>query len=122
MNPGLSVPAVVPTVSERKRFPRYRYSVPIIIRPANATESPAMSVEISEYGLSAVTGISLNVGDLVELEPIGGRSVTAVIRRRFGRFCGFEFLNLSTEQAEKIREMCRRLPQYRSKTLDLWQH
>jgi hypothetical protein len=80
-----------------------------------------MSVEISEYGLSAVTGMILNVGDLVELEPIGGSSVSAVIRRRFGRFCGFEFLNLSTEQAEKIREMCRMLPQYRSKTLDLWQ-
>jgi hypothetical protein len=122
MNPGLAVPAVVPSVSERRRFPRYRYSVPIIVRSANAPESRAMSVEISECGLSAVTGAALTVGDSVELDPIGGRSVTAIIRRRFGRFCGFEFMNLSAEQAGKIREMCRMLPQYRSKTLDPWQH
>lgn len=79
-----------------------------------------MTVEISECGASIVVGASLTVGDTVELEPVGGGIASAVVRRNFGRLYGFEFLNLSAEQAEKIKEMCKMLPLYRSKTLDLW--
>lgn len=109
------------SVGERRRFLRYRYSAPIIVRAANALEVQGMSVEISECGMSAVTSASLGVGDSVDVEPIGGGAVSAVVRRSLGRLCGFEFLNLSAAQAGKIREMCRMLPLYRSKTLDVWE-
>ena len=105
---------------ERGKFPRYRYSAPITVRAANGLEVQGMSVEISECGMSAVTRASLGVGDSVDVDPIGGGAVSAVVRRSLGRLCGFEFLNLSAAQAGKIREMCRMLPLYRSKTLDVW--
>jgi hypothetical protein len=79
-----------------------------------------MSVEISESGASVIVGASLKVGDMVELEPVGGSPAAAVVRRSLGKICGFEFLDLSQHQAGKIREMCKMLPQYRSKTLDIW--
>lgn len=121
MNPDVVATKVQPSASERSRFPRYRYSAPLVIRPANAPEMQGMVVEISVCGMSAVTSASLQIGDLVEAEPLAGGVISAIVRRRFGRFCGFEFLHLSAEQAGKIMEMCRMLPQYRSKTLDLWQ-
>lgn len=108
-------------VSERRRFPRYRYSAPIIIRRSSPPEIRGMCVEISECGASVIMSASLNVGDKVELEPVGGGPAEAVVRRTLGRLCGFEFLNLSAEQTAKIREICKMLPLYRSRTLDLWQ-
>jgi|HubBroStandDraft_1064217.scaffolds.fasta_scaffold295930_2 hypothetical protein len=110
-----------PSASERRRFPRYRYSAPIIVRPANSPELRGISLEISECGASLMVGAPLKVGDTVELEPIGGGRATAVVRRGFGKLFGFEFLQLSSEQAANIREMCKMLPPYRSKTLDLWE-
>ena len=116
-----TVTEVALNVSERRRFPRYRYSAPIIVRPANVSEVRGMTVEISECGASVIVGALLKVGDTVELEPLGGGRAAAVVRRSFGKLCGFEFLDLSPEQAGKIRDMCRMLPLYRSKTLDLWE-
>jgi len=121
MNPEANVAKVPLGAAERRKFPRYRYSAPLIVRPANAPDLRAMSVEISECGASAVISALLKVGDTVELEPIGGGAVSAVIRRSCGRFCAFEFLNLTKEQAGKIKEMCRMLPLYHSRTLDLWE-
>jgi hypothetical protein len=121
MEPSLGGTEVPVGGSERRKFPRYRYSAPIIVRSANVPEMRGMSVEISECGASVIVGASLKVGDTVELEPVGGGAAAAVVRRSFGKLCGFEFLDLSPEQAGKIREMCRMLPLYRSKTLDLWE-
>jgi hypothetical protein len=78
-------------------------------------------MEISECGMSLMVGGPLKGGDIVELEPIGGGRATAVVRRGLGKLYGFEFLQLSSEQAANIREMCKMLPSYRSKTLDLWE-
>jgi hypothetical protein len=120
MDPSLVVTTVVPEVSDRRRFPRYRYSKPIVLRPPHAPELQSIIVEISECGMSAVASGVLNVGDVVEAEPIGSGIASAVVRRKFGRFYGFEFLNLRPEQTAKIKEICSMLPLYRSKTLDLW--
>ena len=121
MNPSPIAKEVPLGVPERRRFPRYRYSAPIIVRAANVPEARGMTVEISECGASIVVGASLKLDDTVELEPVGGGIASAVVRRNFGRLYGFEFLNLSAEQAGKIEEMCKMLPLYRSKTLDLWE-
>jgi PilZ domain len=121
MKPSLVATEVPLSVPERRRFPRYRYSAPLIVRAANVAEARGMTVEISECGASVIVGALLKVGDTVELEPVGGGIASAVVRRGLGRLYGFEFLNLSAEQAGKIREMGKTLPAYRSKTLDLWQ-
>jgi PilZ domain len=120
MEPGLGGTEVPLSVFEKRRFPRYRYSAPIIVRPANVPEVRGMSVEISECGASVIVGAFLKVGDMVELEPVGGGRAAAVVRRILGKLCGFEFIDLHPEQAGKIREMCKMLPAYRSSTLDLW--
>jgi hypothetical protein len=94
--------------------------MPIVLRLPHAPELQSIIVEISECGMSAVASGVLNVGDVVEAEPIGSGIASAVVRRKFGRFYGFEFLNLRPEQTAKIKEICSMLPLYCSKTLDLW--
>ena len=91
-----------------------------MVRHADSPEQRGMSVEISECGTSIMIGGFLNVGDKVELEPVGSGTATAIVRRCRGRLYGFEFLDLSPEQTEKIRAVCKMLPAYRSRTLDLW--
>jgi c-di-GMP-binding flagellar brake protein YcgR len=113
-------PELQPGVAERRRFPRYRLSAPITVRSKGLPEMRGMSIDISEGGMSAAVGVGLKVGDAVELEPVGGAAAAAVVRRILGRLCGFEFLNLSPEQAEKVREMSGMFPLYRPRTLDLW--
>lgn len=109
-----------PGTVERRKSARYRWSAPILVRSRSVPEMRGMSVEVSESGMSAVIGGSLNVGDRVELDPVGGAPATAVVRHLLGKFYGFEFVSISAAQAEKIRVACRRLPLYRSENLDLW--
>jgi hypothetical protein len=54
------------------------------------------------------------VGDTVQLEPVAPGTISAQIRRQIGRVYGFEFLQLTKEQASKIQDDCRRLPLYPS--------
>ena len=105
------------TLSDRRRHPRYRFSVPIIIRSADGTVKRGISIEISESGLSAITSDSLKLDDTVELEPIAGGKAQAVVRRNTGKVYGFEFLNLSAEQIQLITESCKRLPGYKGNSL-----
>jgi c-di-GMP-binding flagellar brake protein YcgR len=108
-------------VAERRKFPRYRYCVPISIQLPNLEVVRGMTVEISETGMSAVVGAVLPVSATVHLAPVAGSAAEAIIRRGAGRLCGFEFLDLDPELALKIREMCAHLPRYYSETLDVWQ-
>ena len=100
---------------ERRRHPRYRLSTPITVRVPGGTTAPAITIEISEGGLSALTGTDFRVGDTLELEPIGGGKAEAIVRRCAGRLCAFEFLNLSPEQRQQIQERCKTLPLCRGK-------
>jgi hypothetical protein len=109
-----------PGTVERRKSARYRWSAPILVRSGSVPEMRGMSVEVSESGMSAVIGGSLNVGDRVELDPVAGAPATAVVRHLLGKFYGFEFVSISAVQAEKIRIACRMLPLYRSENLDLW--
>jgi PilZ domain-containing protein len=121
MNASFVTTAVPLSLSERKSFRRYRFSAPMVVRRSNVPEVRGMSVEISECGMSVIIGASLKLGETVELEPVGGGAAAAVLQRCLGRLYGFEFLHLNSEQAGTIREMCKMLPPYHSRTLDLWQ-
>lgn len=71
-----------------------------------------MTLEISEHGLSAVLASPLKVGSTAQLEPITENRLTAQVRYSFGKVHGFEFLQVSEEQTNKLREKCGRLPLY----------
>jgi hypothetical protein len=122
VNTGLGFVEIKPHVLERRRFRRYHYSAPIFIRSSAGAEARGMSLEISECGMSLLATASLRVGDIVELEPVGGETAKAILRRTMGRLHAFEFLALSSAQRKKIRRMCKLLPAYRVKTLDIRQN
>lgn len=95
---------------DRRRLPRYRFSTPITLRIPGGGTAPAITMEISESGLSALVGAAFHVGDRLEVEPVGGGKAEAIVRRSMGRLYGFEFLNLSPGQVQNIRERCKKLP------------
>lgn len=108
-----------PSVSDRRRHDRYRFSAPITVHVGGGSAIPGMSLEISESGMSALIGAVLEVGGTVELEPVAGGKVSALVRRHSGKIYGFEFLNLTPEQIQRIGEICNPLPKYQSHALDI---
>jgi hypothetical protein len=112
-------PAATAVPLDRRKHRRYRFSAPVTIRSADGTTMPGMSIEISERGMSLMTGATLNVGDTVELDPVAGAKAKAVVRRNLGRLHGFEFLDLTPEQVQRINESCKTLALYFPNTLDI---
>jgi hypothetical protein len=104
---------------DRRRHPRYRLSVPLTIRSADGAVMPGISIEISASGLSAIIADSLKLNDTVELEPIATVRVQALVRHNIGKIYGFEFLNLTAEQTQRITESCKMLPLYKGKSLGI---
>jgi len=107
------------SVPDRRRHVRYRFSAPITVHPNGRSAVRGMSLEISESGMSVLIGDVLVVGDTVELEPVAGSRVAALVRRHSGRIYGFEFSNLTPAQIQRIAEVCKSLPKYLCKTLDI---
>jgi hypothetical protein len=99
---------------DRRRYRRYRLAIPISVHSVEGTVIPAITLEISDGGLSAVLAAPLKVGDRVQLEKLARGTISAQVCRQIGRVYGFEFLQLTNDQADKIREECRRLPLYPS--------
>jgi hypothetical protein len=60
--------------------------------------------------MSAATINHLHVGDKVDLSPVAGYRVHAIVRRRTGSMYGFEFAALTEKQQNHMREMCKDLP------------
>ena len=68
---------------DRRRHARYRLSVPITIRSADGTSISGICIEISQSAISAITADPLKVNDTVELEPIAGGKVSAIVRLQY---------------------------------------
>jgi hypothetical protein len=119
LNCAPSMSSTSTELSDRRRHPRYRYSTPITLRPPGGEPVPAITLEISESGLSALVGATFQVGDQLELEPIGGGKAAAIVRRSVGRLCGFEFLTLNIDQVQRIRDRCKTLPIHRGGTVSV---
>jgi len=115
----LATKELLPGPSDRRRHPRYRLSCPIEIRCADGTVSPGMSLEVSQTGMSVVTGACLRVGETVELKPSVFGKTLALVRRTSGRLSAFEFLCLSKDQTQRLVDLCGTLPQYHPNTLDI---
>jgi hypothetical protein len=111
---------VSPSIPDRRRHARYRFSAPITVHSKNGSSAiRGMSLEISESGMSALISDELMVGDTVELDPVIGSRVSALVRRHHGKIYGFEFLNLTKAQIRAIAKECKMLPIYQSHTLDI---
>jgi len=96
--------------NDRREYTRYQLSVPIQLSVADHPTIQALTVEISEGGFGATINASLEVGNRVSATPIGYDPMMSVVRWIRGRAYGFEFLELSTDQQQRIRDHCRNLP------------
>jgi c-di-GMP-binding flagellar brake protein YcgR len=117
----MRMPAVEPEIPvgvDRRRHQRYRRTAPITIYLSDGTAHRAMSIEISESGMSVATGVSLTRKQKVHLEPVADSIASAEVRHIQENFCGFEFLNLSEAQVDRIRQDCRTLPIFKT-TIDI---
>jgi PilZ domain len=99
---------------DKRKHRRYRLSVPLELSTTDGPVIRGLTIEVSEGGFSAALSAPLEVGDQVVATPIGYDAMPAVVRWIRGRAYGFEFLDLSIEQQNRIRNDCRRLPPYRS--------
>jgi hypothetical protein len=116
--PKLEEPHQSTVTAERRRHSRHRYTSSIEVR----VEDPrgrydifdAMTFEISESGMSAATPNILLVGEHVELSPVMGFRLRAIVRRKNGAMYGFEFEGVSDQQRAHIRKQCESLPLFAS--------
>lgn len=109
--PGKQASATAGPV-ERRRYKRYRLTVPVSVCGSDASIIPAMTLEISEAGLSAVLASPLEIGASVKIYPVAGETLTALVRRKVGKIYGFEFLKVTDEQTLRFRHVFSRLPPY----------
>ncbi|MGA2019719.1 MAG: PilZ domain-containing protein, partial [Candidatus Sulfotelmatobacter sp.] len=105
-------PCAASDPSDRRRNTRYRYSAPISVHTSEGLIVRAMTLEISEGGASAMLASPVKIGESVKLEPIASGMVTAQVRHKVGKIYGFQFLQISEAQRDKLRDDCRRLPVY----------
>jgi hypothetical protein len=97
-------------IDDRRKHTRYQLSVPIQLSVTDRPTIQGLTIEISEGGFGAAIGASLEVGSRVTATPIGYNEMLSVVRWIRGRAYGFEFLDLSSEQQQRIRDHCRKLP------------
>lgn len=119
MKTGTASNEVSLSIPDRRRHDRYRFSTPITVQVKGRSAIRGISVEISESGMSALMAEALVVGDIVELEPVAGGRVSALVRRHSGKIYGFEFRSLTSVEIQRIAEVCKSLPKYQCKTLDI---
>ena len=95
---------------DRRKHTRYQLSVPIQLSMTDRPPIEGLTMEIGEGGFGAAVSASLEVGNRMVVTPIGYNAMLAVVRWIRGRAYGFEFLELSSEQQQRIRDHCRKLP------------
>ena len=108
-----------PSLIDRRRYPRHRYHSHVEIHREQGLDVDAMTFELSEGGMSAATPNLLTVGEKVEISTIAGTKLKAVVRRKNGAMYGFEFVGLTEEVRERIRNTCKGLPMFLSMLEDV---
>jgi hypothetical protein len=103
---------LISATDERRRHPRYRLSQPISVKPPEGSPILAITLEISEGGLSAVLASPVSLGGACTICSLGADGLPARVRRKIGKIYGFEFTDLTEMQLSRLREICRRLPRY----------
>jgi hypothetical protein len=98
--------------NNRRKHTRYQLSIPLQFFVTDRPIIQGLTIEISEGGFGATIDASLEVGDRATVNPIGYNAMLAVVRWSRGRAYGFEFLELSSDQQQRIRDHSRTLPLY----------
>ncbi len=87
-----------PTIHNTRRAPRYRASLPVMISRCDGSgvAVPGLTSEISQTGMAVFGGVTLETGDLMEVEfqTEGRFRVEGIVRNRTGYCFGLEFLNV----------------------------
>ena len=101
----------------QRRYPRYRaeFAVTLTLLSSEGRQSlDAHCKDLSVAGIGVLIAEELNLGEVVALafSPPGSSDpweLRAVLRHRRGYHYGFEFLSLSDQQGEVLREHLPRL-------------
>jgi hypothetical protein len=79
---------------ENRRHPRSKLELDVTVRSKQAGLVPGRTLDISEFGLSAILPVELSVGEAVELDiklPLVPASIRAVVRNKNVFRHGFKF-------------------------------
>jgi hypothetical protein len=99
-----------PVSQERRRHRRYRLAVGVTLSYTDGRSGAMQGLlqEISDAGMSAFVGAGeLKIEDTLEVNlalPSGRMHFRAVVRRQRGRQFGFEFVGLTPEQQQQIKD------------------
>ena len=100
-----------------RRFERHRYDVRVqvsVFRDGLSADLWGRTNELGLDGIGATLTGALKTGEVVSLEfpiplaPLVMR-VRAIVRYSQGLRCGFEFLIVTSQQRETMRQLCERL-------------
>lgn len=101
--------------ADRRRHSRHQWVKRVMVRQKNGKMHEGTSFEISQSGMSAVVpNADLQVGERVELMPVVGYQLDAIVRRIHRNMYGFEFSGLSEEQVRTLAQQCKNLPLFRT--------
>jgi len=103
--------------AKERRFERYRHDVRVqvtVFREGRNTALWGRTNEVGCDGIGATLTGELRTGEVVSLEfpiPLAPlvMKVRAIVRYSQGLRCGFEFLIVTSEQRETMRQLCERL-------------
>jgi hypothetical protein len=100
----------------RRRHPRYRSDFQVAVTFLSGNKHQRLEghcTDLSEAGIGILVAAEVNVGEVVGMGfAVDGtfpRELRAVLRYRRGYHYGFEFLSLTTEQQESLREYLKHL-------------
>jgi hypothetical protein len=91
---------------EKRGQPRFKIEVDITIHSRSCGILHGRTVDISQYGISALLRIEVPLGELVELNftlPLGTVKILAVVRQQNAFRYGFQF----AEENKIIQTTCR---------------
>jgi hypothetical protein len=103
--------------SKKRRFERYRYDVRMevaVFRNGETMRLWGRTNEVGEDGVGATITGELKSGEVVSVEfpiPIAPliMKLRAIVRYSDGLRCGFEFLVVTSQQRETMRQLCESL-------------
>jgi hypothetical protein len=103
--------------AKKRRFERYRFDVRMevtVFRDGEVTHLWGRTNEIAADGVGATVTGELKSGEVVSVEfpiPIAPfiMKLRAIVRYSDGLRCGFEFLVVTAQQRETMRQLCESL-------------
>jgi len=96
---------------ERRRTPRYRTNLPVVVRNREAGDIEGLGTVISEGGLSLTLPSAIPVGNVLELQfaiPTHPMvlHVWAIVRNLMALQHGVEFVSLTDGERLSVRQYC----------------